>query len=128
MFINNIFVAVALAASAVVAAPAELSVKRQDPNEENVKLCLDADFNRCTELPYILNICTTLWDNMAQTRQLNDQVTSFDTYSFECTFYIDTECRAASGSFPWQGGQRDLADSDLKYADNAISSFSCKRV
>ncbi|KAI9055042.1 hypothetical protein LZ554_000008 [Drepanopeziza brunnea f. sp. 'monogermtubi'] len=116
MFTNAILATAVLAASAVTAAPADV-VPRQ--NDRLVQMCVEPDMKGCTSWSPVAGQCENLDDS------LNNKIVSFATGANKCIFYIELDCVVERGAVQYQGSIANLANSDLKLANKAISSYSC---
>ncbi|KAI9050214.1 hypothetical protein LZ554_006354 [Drepanopeziza brunnea f. sp. 'monogermtubi'] len=118
MFINDIFAAAVLAASAVTAAPYFLP---KLTHQNSVKLCEHFNWSACGEVNYRPDVCVD------QIGIFQDAVSSLDTRKKDCQFFVDNYCNSASGFFNWNGDIQNIRDHpDLGQYENAISSFRCK--
>ncbi|KAJ5054929.1 uncharacterized protein L3040_001191 [Drepanopeziza brunnea f. sp. 'multigermtubi'] len=116
MFINSILAAAILAASAVTAADESI-----DMSGNTIQLCQELDFGDCQVFGYTPGECANIPD------PYNNTLSSFDTRNVECFFYFGLDCAEKSGYFSWNGGQGNLKASALKFAENAVSSYKCRK-
>ncbi|KAI9050201.1 hypothetical protein LZ554_006342 [Drepanopeziza brunnea f. sp. 'monogermtubi'] len=120
MFINAIFAAAILAASAVTAAPSTSIVARQQ--RLSIQLCNDAHYIDCYDMPYEPHKCA----NNYKMVKFNDSITSLGGLKKNtCTFYADPDCSGAR--FVTNEDVPDISKvlSVAALLDNKISSFQC---
>ncbi|EKD15239.1 hypothetical protein MBM_06455 [Drepanopeziza brunnea f. sp. 'multigermtubi' MB_m1] len=81
MIFVNAIVAAALAASIVTAAPAKVAIRE----DRKIKLCKDKNYNKCVEPSAPSNTCVNTAS--LDTGNLDDQISSLDTYGLTCFIY-----------------------------------------
>ncbi|KAI9054871.1 hypothetical protein LZ554_002015 [Drepanopeziza brunnea f. sp. 'monogermtubi'] len=91
-----------------------------------ILLCRNPDYKICADIPYNQDICTSIWGMGGI--EIDNSMTSFDTYGYGCEFFKSETCDGNDGSFAHRGAVKDLlTDESGKYADfnDAVSSFRC---
>ncbi|KAJ5046841.1 uncharacterized protein L3040_004066 [Drepanopeziza brunnea f. sp. 'multigermtubi'] len=121
IFTNSIYAAL-LAASAVTAAPSP-GPPRNPEDPMDVLLCEDPAYHKCQYVPIVFHQCINV------PAELQDKISSLDTWGYSCTFYDDGNCSAIKGlsrSADYRGscGELSLRPS-IYFLNDAISSFKC---
>ncbi|EKD18035.1 hypothetical protein MBM_03807 [Drepanopeziza brunnea f. sp. 'multigermtubi' MB_m1] len=138
IFTNSIYAAL-LAASAVTAAPSPGPPRNPD-DPMDVLLCEDPAYHKCQYVPIVFNKCSkislpNLFEIVAHESQVNvpaelqDKISSLDTWGYSCTFYDDGNCSAIKGlsrSADYRGSCVELSlYPSINFLNDAISSFKC---
>ncbi|EKD17160.1 uncharacterized protein L3040_005382 [Drepanopeziza brunnea f. sp. 'multigermtubi'] len=122
-FINAFFAAttIAIALAREIPAPKPKSTSEFGfEREGQILICEDPDFHKCTNVTYMQDACVGL-----APQNLDNVMTSFDTFAYGCEFYNLAMCDKDNTNFVFRGAITDLLTSSYSSFNDQITSFRC---